>query len=244
MEGVGQQGSEKQAFNDINTAAYAGVYNRVFKRVIGFSLAILLLVPLIPLYILIAIAIVIESGFPIFYKADRGGYRGSSFQIYKFRSMVRNADQIGGGTTALNDSRITKIGSFLRKTKLDETAQLLNIIKGEMSFIGPRPELLKYTNQYQGTEKYILEVRPGITDYSSLEFINLDDIVGSSNADEVYENKVLKRKNQLRIKYATTVSFKTDVKLFFQTIYMTSQKALSVAFAMEVWHGKNSAKKF
>ena len=244
MESVGQQGREKLDIDKTNIAAYAGVYNRVFKRVIDFPLAIVLLLLLTPLYILVAIAIVIESGFPIFYKADRGGYLGRSFQIYKFRSMVRNADQIGGGTTALNDSRITKVGSFLRKTKLDETAQFLNIIKGEMSFIGPRPELLKYTTQYEGTENYILEVRPGITDYSSLEFINLDDIVGDSNADEVYENKVLKRKNQLRIKYAKTVSFKTDVKLFFQTLYMTSQKALSVVFTMEVWHGKNSTKKF
>jgi len=179
---------------------------------------------------LIAVAIIVESGFPVFYRADRGGYLGKTFRIYKFRSMVKNADQIGGGTTALHDSRITKVGNFLRKTKLDEIAQLINIIKGEMSFVGPRPELLQYTKQYTGAEQCILKVRPGITDYSSIEFINFDEIVGDGNADEMYEKYVLKKKNQLRIKYTATVSFKTDCQLFFQTVFKTIKKALKVIF--------------
>ena len=221
MEKIAEQ-HDKENLNNI--AAYGGIYNRKIKRMIGFCLANFLLLLLTPLYFLIATAIVIESGFPVFYRADRGGYQGKTFRIYKFRSMVQNAEQIGGGTTALNDNRITKVGSFLRKTKLDEIAQLINIIRGEMCFVGPRPELLKYTNRYNNAEKSILDVRPGITDYSSLEFINLDEIVGVRNADQVYETQVLKRKNQLRMKYAETVSFKTDIKLFFQTIYMVIKK--------------------
>lgn len=173
---------------------YKKFYNVHMKSKLDFLLALVFLIVLLPVYIIISLAIIIDSGFPVFYKADRGGYKGVPFKIFKFRSMVKNADKIGGGTTALNDPRITRVGAFLRKTKLDEIPQLFNILNGTMSFIGPRPELLKYTNQYEGEEKLILEVRPGITDYSSIEFINLDEIVGGENADEMYEKHVLKKK--------------------------------------------------
>jgi lipopolysaccharide/colanic/teichoic acid biosynthesis glycosyltransferase len=139
--------------------------------------------------------------------------------------MVVNADKIGGGTTALNDSRITKVGRFLRKTKLDEIPQLLNIIKGEMSFIGPRPELLQYTDNYTDEEKLILEVRPGITDISSIRFIALDEIVGTQNADEYYEKHILKQKNALRMEYVRKQSLHLDTKLFFTTIFGVFGKA-------------------
>lgn len=210
-----------------NTTNYNGTYNRFVKRVIGFILALLLLLILWPFYLIIALAIAIEDGFPVFYRPQRGGYRNKPFRIFKFRSMVKNADKIGGGTTALHDPRITKVGNFLRKTKLDEIPQLFNIIGGSMSFIGPRPELLRYTDQYEGEEKLIFEVRPGITDFSSIEFINLDEIVGQGDADEMYEKYVLKKKNALRIKYAKEVSFKTDAKLFLTTVWRVIQKALS-----------------
>ena len=214
----------------LNITAYKSVYNKYIKRIIDFSLAIVLFIVLFWLFLGISIAIVLDSGRPVFYKAQRGGYKNQPFRIFKFRTMVQNADKIGGGTTALNDSRITKVGNFLRKTKLDEVANLINIIKGDMSFIGPRPELLRYTEQYEGAEKLILEVRPGITDYSSLEFINLDEIVGTENADEYYEKYVLKKKNFLRVKYAATVSFKTDMYLFWTTVFRTIKKALGFIF--------------
>lgn len=206
---------------------YNGIYNRFFKRIIGLLLAIILLAILWPFYFIIALAVAIEDGFPVFYRPQRGGYHNNPFRIFKFRSMVKNADKIGGGTTALNDPRITKVGNFLRKTKLDEIPQLFNIIGGSMSFIGPRPELLRYTDQYEGEEKLIFEVRPGITDFSSIEFINLDEIVGQGDADEMYEKYVLKKKNQLRIKYAKEVSFTTDVTLFAKTVWRVIEKALS-----------------
>ena len=143
--------------------------------------------------------------------------------------MVKNADKIGGGTTALNDPRITKVGAVLRKTKLDEIPQLYNVLIGTMSFVGPRAELLQYTSAYEGDEKLIFKVRPGITDFSSIEFINLDEIVGEGNADEYYEKYVLKRKNSLRVKYAREVSFKTDTKLFFKTVFSVLKKAAHFA---------------
>ncbi len=209
---------------------YNGLYNRFFKRIVGLVLAVILLAILWPIYLLISLAIAIEDGTPVFYRPQRGGYHNKPFRIFKFRTMVKNADKIGGGTTALNDPRITKVGNFLRKTKMDEFPQLFNIICGNMSFIGPRPELLKYTDRYEGEEKLIFEVRPGITDFSSIEFINLDEIVGQGNADEMYEKYVLKKKNALRIKYTKEVSFTTDAKLFFLTIWDVVKKALSFTF--------------
>lgn len=209
-----------------NKPRYKKIYNRKIKRGLDLILSVVGLILIFPVYIIIALAIIKDTGFPVFYCPVRGGYKNKPFKIFKFRTMVQNADKIGGGTTALNDCRITKVGHFLRKTKLDETANLINIFLGTMSFIGPRPELLKYTEQYKGREKIILEVRPGITDFSSLEFINLDEIVGSENADKMYEKYVLKRKNALRIKYAENVSFTTDTRIFFKTIWKVFQKAI------------------
>ncbi len=206
--------------------AYDSLYNRVVKRMIDIIISGVALLILWPFYLIIGFAIAVEDGFPVFYRADRGGYKNRSFRICKFRSMIKNADKIGGGTTALHDSRITKVGNFLRKTKLDEIPQLGQVFLGKMSLIGPRPELLKYVHQYSGEELDILQVRPGITDYSSVEFINLDEIVGGeANADEMYEKYVLPKKNKLRVKYAHTVSFIVDIKLLALTIWKVFEKA-------------------
>lgn len=209
---------------------YKSFYNKVIKRIIDFTLALLLTIMLSPVLLVVSLMIIIDDGMPVFYRAQRGGYKNKAFRIYKFRSMVNDADKIGGGTTALNDSRITKVGNILRKTKIDEFANLFNILRGEMSFIGPRPELLQYTDQYAGVEKYIFEVRPGITDFSSDIFINLDEIVGGENADEMYEKYVLKNKNALRVKYAAEVSFVTDFKIFFKTVFDVISKAFGFIF--------------
>lgn len=204
-----------------------GLYNRVGKPIIGVLIAVPLLIALSPVFVVIALAIVVDSGLPVFYRAERGGYRGRSFRIFKFRTMVRDADQIGGGTTALADPRITRVGGLLRKTKMDEFPQLLNIIRGEMCFIGPRPELLHYTSQYVGREEYILRVRPGITDISSIEFIHLDEVVGSGDADATYERDVLKRKNQLRIQYVEQMSPWMDARIFLVTVSRAIQGVLA-----------------
>ena len=130
--------------------AYAGVYNRCIKRILDILISGAALLVLWPFYLIVAALIAAKDGFPVFYRAERGGYRGKTFRICKFRTMVKNADKIGGSTTSLHDPRITPVGNFLRKTKLDEIPQLGQVFLGKMSLIGPRPELLRYVNQYQG----------------------------------------------------------------------------------------------
>lgn len=223
----------KTAIEKEKRPAYDGFYNRVIKRIIGILVSGAGLLILWPLYAVISAAIVMEDGFPVFYRAERGGYQNHSFRICKFRSMIKDADKIGGGTTALRDPRVTKVGYYLRKMKLDEIPQLGQVFLGKMSLIGPRPELMKYVDQYQGDELDILKVRPGITDFSSIEFIDLDEIVGGDNADEMYEKHVLKRKNQLRVKYAHTVSFTTDSYILFKTLGAVFTKAFGFLIKKE-----------
>lgn len=221
------------ATSRVERKAYNGIYNRFVKRGLDILISGMILLIIWPILLVAAVAVAAEDGMPVFYRASRGGYLGREFKICKFRTMVKNADKIGGGTTALHDPRITKVGAFLRKTKLDELPQFGQVFLGKMSIIGPRPELLRYTEQYQGEELDILKVRPGITDYSSIEFVNLDEIVGGENADEMYEKLVLKRKNELRIQYAHTVSFGTDLKLFFGTAAAVLRKAFGFIFRKE-----------
>ena len=213
--------------------AYDGLYNRYIKRMLDMVISAIALLILWPLYLVIGLLILLEDGAPVLYRAERGGYRAKNFKICKFRSMVKNADQIGGGTTALRDPRITRIGNVLRKTKLDEIPQLGQVFLGKMSLVGPRPELLQYVNQYEGEEKDILQVRPGITDFSSVEFINLDEIVGGENADEMYEKYVLKKKNALRVRYAHEVSFKTDMYILLKTLAAVWNKAFGFVVKKE-----------
>ena len=213
--------------------AYNGIYNRYIKRILDFCIASAALLVLWPFYLIIAVLIALEDGFPVLYRAERGGYQGETFRICKFRTMVKNADKIGGGTTSFRDPRITRIGNFLRKTKMDEIPQFGQVLLGKMSLVGPRPELLQYVSQYQGEELDILKVRPGITDYSSVEFVNLDEIVGTENADDMYEKLVLKRKNALRVKYAHTVSFRTDIYILYRTAAVVLDKIFGFVFRRE-----------
>ena len=164
----------------------------------------------------LAVWVKLDSPGPILYRAPRGGYHNRTFYICKFRSMVVGADKTGG-TTALGDARVTRAGRVMRRLKLDELPQLFNIIKGEMSFVGPRPELLLYTTQYTKDEECILWVRPGITDRSSIVYVAQDEIVGTENPVENYEKYILPEKNRLRVEYAKNQSFGLDVRLFFET---------------------------
>lgn len=200
------------------------LYNNYVKRIVDLTISLILFVILLPFLLIIALFIRFDSVGPIIYSALRGGYHDIPFKILKFRTMVVDADKIGGNTTALNDPRITKVGKILRATKLDELPQLLNIIKGEMSFVGPRPEVLAYTSKYTEEEKRILSVRPGITDISSLKYISLDEVVGAVDADEYYEKYVLYHKNLLRLEYVDKQSFSLDAKLFFLTMWGVFKK--------------------
>jgi lipopolysaccharide/colanic/teichoic acid biosynthesis glycosyltransferase len=132
--------------------------------------------------------------------------------------MVPEAERLGGGSTAKDDPRVTRIGRFVRKYKLDELPQLLNVLRGEMSIVGPRPELPQYTRLYTGEEQLILTVLPGIADYASIEFIHLSEILGNDAPDQVYEEKVRPIKNALRVKYVKEQSFCGDLVIIFRTI--------------------------
>lgn len=215
-------------------------YNIFIKRFFDIIFSSFILIILLPIIIILSLIQIFTSGFPIFYTPLRGGYENKNFKIIKFRTMIKNADKIGGGTTALNDKRITKFGFFLRKTKLDEIPQFVNVLMGQMSIVGPRPELVKYTSNYTDQEKLILDVKPGITDFSSIHFINLDEIVGNKDPDLEYEEKVLKKKNLLRIKYVKEISFKTDSRIFFMTIYKVLKKIIKFLWRN---NGKDKNKK-
>lgn len=197
---------------------------RIIKRLLDIAFSLIGLVLLLPLLALFALAIKVGSPGPILYKGVRSGLGGRPFKIMKFRSMVVDAESKGGGTTALGDSRITRIGKVLRRWKFDELPQLWNVLIGEMSFVGPRPELPYYTDQYTEHQKKILEVPPGITDLSSLEFASLDEIVGNDNADDAYEKLVLNKKNDLRLYYAEHWSLALDASIFMKTFFVIFQK--------------------
>jgi lipopolysaccharide/colanic/teichoic acid biosynthesis glycosyltransferase len=188
------------------------------KRLFDFIFALIVLVVLLPLFLVIAIIIKKESPGPVFYRGIRSGLYGKPFRIFKFRTMVVNAEQLGGVSTALNDPRLTKVGAFLRKYKLDEFPQFLNVLFGDMSIVGPRPQVEKYTKLYNDEDRVILTVKPGITDYASIQFINLDQILGDEKVDEKYIQEVEPVKNRLRVKYAREHSFLVDCKIIFFTI--------------------------
>lgn len=192
-------------------------YSHVVKRALDLILALILLIPALIVMIPLAIWIKLDSPGPVFYKAIRGGYHNQPFKILKFRSMVVDADK-SGGCTAKNDDRVTGAGRVMRRLKLDELPQLLNIIRGDMSFVGPRPELLLYTTQYTKEQECIMWVRPGITDRSSIVYIAQDEIVGEEDPVANFEKLILPEKNRLRVEYAMSQSFGLDARLFLETI--------------------------
>ena len=190
----------------------------LFKRGIDVLACLASMPVVLPVVGSIAVLIKLDSSGPVFYTPLRCGRYGQPFRMYKFRTMVPDADRLGGYSTALRDPRITRLGRFLRKYKLDEVPQLLNVLKGDMSLVGPRPEILTYTSWYKGEEKLILTVRPGITDFSSVRFRDLQQRLGECDVDRVFEEQVLPIKNRLRIKYVREQSLSTDLKILFMTL--------------------------
>ena len=189
------------------------------KRLCDILFSLFGLIVLSPLLFIIAILIKKEDKGPVFYRGVRVGKYGSIFRIFKFRTMVVNAEKIGGPSTPDDDPRITKIGKFLRRYKLDELPQLLNIFKGEMSFVGPRPEVPMEVETYTEEEKKILSARPGITDWASLTFHNEGEILkGSKDPHKTYREKIRPAKIKLALKYIHEQSFRTDIKIICQTL--------------------------
>lgn len=187
------------------------------KRIFDIISSFFFLVLIFPLFILISIFIKIDSKGPIFFKQIRVGKNNKDFLLLKFRTM--RVDQKNSSLiTVGNDSRITNIGNFLRKYKLDELPQLINILNGEMSVVGPRPEVRKYVDMYSNSQLEILSVKPGLTDPSSIKFSNESELLGTAeNPEKYYIETLMPLKILISLKYIRTQSFVGDLRIIFQT---------------------------
>ena len=189
------------------------------KSIFDIIVSLIALILLSPIFFIITVIIKTTSSGSIFYSGTRAGKNNINFKIFKFRTMVKDAENIGGPSTALNDFRLTKIGRFLRKYKLDELPQFINIIKGDMSLVGPRPQVIYYTNQYKGDYKLILSVKPGLTDFATLYFLDMDKVLGSGNVDEKYATEIEPIKNSLRLRYVKENTFLLDIRILVETAF-------------------------
>lgn len=195
------------------------------KRVFDVGLALVSLVVLSPLLLIAAVAIKLDSPGPVFYRGERAGKDGTPFRIFKFRTMVSNAERLGGPSTSADDPRITRAGHFLRRLKIDEFPQIINILRGEMSFVGPRPEVLQEVERYGAKQRELLTVLPGMVDYATLEFHNEEELLaGSVDPHETYRRLIQPEKIRLGLAYVTERSLWVDVKIlsrFILTLFAT-----------------------
>lgn len=193
----------------------------MLKRFFDFIFVSIGLVAFLPLLSLIALLIKSNSPGPVFFGGIRIGRYGRPFRIYKFRSMVVDAEKLGGPSTPADDPRLTKIGKFLKKYQLDELPQLINVFMGDMSLVGPRPEVPLYVDMMSKAErKTILSVRPGMTDLASLWLFHEGDILkGSLDPEKTYREKIRPKKIKLQIEYVKNQSFWLDLKIIFKTIF-------------------------
>lgn len=192
------------------------------KRLFDFVASLLGLIILSPLFIILALFVGLGSKGGVFYKQERVGKGNRNFFLYKFRSMIIDADKKGLLSIGKDgkDPRVTKVGYFIRKYKLDELTQLLNVLKGDMSLVGPRPEVRKYVELYTEEQKQVLSVRPGITDIASIKFRNENDLLAQNpNPEEYYIKEIMPQKLALNLEYIKTRTFCGDIKLIFITIF-------------------------
>ena len=198
------------------------------KRLFDFITSFFGLILLAPIFVLTALWIKIDSRGPIFFRQERVGFQGSLFRIHKFRTMVLDAEKKGKQITVGADPRITTVGGFLRKYKLDELPQLIDVLVGDMSLVGPRPEVPKYIDCYSDDEKHdVLSVKPGITDNASIEFRDENELLASSkdpDPEAAYISEVLPKKIALYRKYVKERSFFGDVAIIFKTIFLIIKK--------------------
>ena len=177
------------------------------------------LVILSPLLIFVYVAIVLESRGGGFYRQERTGRYGKPFRLIKFRSMYVNADKHGLITVGGHDNRITRVGYYIRKYKIDELPQLINVVKGDMSIVGPRPEVKKYTDLYTEEQRKILDIRPGITDYASIKYVDENEILGTSdNPERIYIEHIMPDKIKLNMIYISQNGIKEYFKIIFLTL--------------------------
>lgn len=209
-------GPDRQALLDVREEGKEPVAKRVFDII----LSVMAFMLLSPLYALTALAIFSQRNGPILYRGERVGKDGVPFYILKFRTMVADAEKRGGSCTADDDPRVTRLGAFLRKCKLDEIPQFLNVLAGDMSLVGPRPEVRKYVDMYRGDEKLILTVRPGITDWASIW--NSDEgsvLKGAKDPELAYEELLRPTKIRLQLRYVREYSVFIDAKILIYTVF-------------------------
>lgn len=189
------------------------------KRIIDIFASAFMLILLFPFGLVIALLIACDSRGGVFYRQSRVGRYNRDFTLYKFRTMRTDADRLGLLTVGARDPRVTRVGYYLRKYKIDELPQLLNILSGDMSFVGPRPEVRKYVDLYNNEQKKVLSVRPGLTDYASIAYINENEILEKANdKEQTYINEIMPEKIKLNMKFIQNPSLYQYFKIIFLTI--------------------------
>ncbi|MDH7578545.1 MAG: sugar transferase [Bacillota bacterium] len=190
------------------------------KRAFDLFWATLGLLMLSPLFVVIAVLIKLEDKGPVFFRQERVGYRGKSFRIWKFRTMVIDAEKCGGQLTVGRDPRITRVGYWLRKTKLDELPQLINVLLGEMSLVGPRPEVPLYVSLYTPEQRRVLDLVPGITDPASITYRNESEVLARSGyPEQKYIEEIMPEKIRINLNYAAKATVWSDIWVIIQTIF-------------------------
>lgn len=191
----------------------------MLKRSFDIFFSVIGLILLSPVFLIMAIWIKCDSYGPVFYKQTRVGKNGKIFLLYKFRSMRVGSDKEGLLTVGEKDPRITRSGKFIRKFKLDEFPQLINVLRGEMSIVGPRPEVLKYVALYNEEQREVLNIRPGISDWSSIRFSNENELLAhAENSEDFYISEVMPEKLKMNLEYVRSNNFWIDLKIIFMTM--------------------------
>jgi len=192
---------------------------RPLKRLFDLVFAALGLVLCSPLFATVALLIKLRDRGPVFYKQQRVGWHGKPFRMWKFRTMVVNADKLGKSLTIGRDPRITPVGHFLRQTKLDELPQLINVLRGEMSFVGPRPEVEEYVRLYTPEQAQVLDLRPGITDPASIKYRNESEILAThADPEQAYISEIMPEKIRLNLEYGARANVLTDLLVIVRTL--------------------------
>jgi len=198
----------------------------MLKRLFDIIVASIGLLMISPLLLVIAFLIKLDSKGPILYQGTRVGKNGQEFHILKFRTMVINADHLGGPSTSDDDPRLTKAGKRIRRYNLDELPQLINVLKGDMSIVGPRPEVPEEVEQYTEEEEALLSVRPGMTDYASIKFNNEGEILrGSKDPHQAYREVIRPEKIRLGLEYVNTRSIYVDLRIIFRTLMILLRRS-------------------
>ena len=196
----------------------------MMRRLLDFSSALVGLILLSPLFLVTSLLIKLTSPGPVFHRGRRVGLNGRLFSLYKFRTMIAGAANMGLAITAERDPRITPLGRILRRTKADELPQLLNVLKGDMSLVGPRPEDPRYVAQYTPEQREILKVRPGITGAASVVYRNEERILTGQDWETAYRTRVLPTKLAIDLDYLSKRTFGSDLLLIFRTIFSMFKK--------------------